>query len=191
MKSPTFILICTMTICMTSCQLLVHKKCTEQTLTEDLNIMERRMDSTDFYNLKNGLCQIKLEGGDLNKYTYYKIKEFWSHNKTFRRHDVQISIRSMNESIQLADKLGCKNWKSAMKEQIVPYAMRPWIQIFNRQHNLIVSSIELGMTNNAILENFALDSFVQSNAFTFIKTETLIKNLKEALNQKIDSLRSL
>ena len=84
------------------------------------------MDSTDFQNLKNGLCQIKLEGGDINTYTYYKIKEFWSHNKSFRKHDIQTSTKSINESIKLADQLGCENWKKGIKDQIIPLAMRTW-----------------------------------------------------------------
>ena len=108
MKSRFFILISIITICLTSCGLsvydiLVHKKCNELTLPEDLDIMKRRMDSMDFQNLKNGLCQIKLEGGDVNTYTYYKIKEFWSHNKSFRTHDIQTSINSINESGNLDD----------------------------------------------------------------------------------------
>ncbi|MEJ6687438.1 MAG: hypothetical protein QNK70_09200 [Crocinitomicaceae bacterium] len=88
--------------------------------------MKRKMDSTDFQNLKNGLCQIKLEGGDINTYTYYKIKEFWSHNKSFRKHDIQTSTKSINESIKLADQLGCENWKKGIKDQIIPLAMRTW-----------------------------------------------------------------
>ena len=149
------------------------------------------MDSTDFQNLKNGLCQIKLEGGDINTYTYYKIKEFWSHSKSFRKHDIQTSTKSINESIKLADQLGCENWKNGIKDQIIPLAMRPWKKIINNNDELLSSSIELGRTNNAIIELYSLDSLVVSNIFTFIKKEELIMNIREEINQKIDSLRAL
>ena len=176
---------------MTSCQLLIHKRCNEQTLAEDLEIMERRMDSTDYQNLKKGLCQIKLEGGDIQDYTYYEVKEFWAHRKSFRKHAIEQSINSINESVQLADNIECLNWKNNIKEKIMPLAMRPWTREINKRHDLISMLIELGETNNDIINVWALDSFVVSNAFTFVQTEELISNIEEELNEKIDSLRSL
>ncbi|MDG1781864.1 MAG: hypothetical protein P8H59_12975 [Flavobacteriales bacterium] len=191
MKYHFYILISVITFCLTSCQLLIHKKCNEQKLSEDLEIMERRMDSTDYQNLKKGLCQIKFEGGDIQDYTYYKVKEFWSHHKSYRKHDIHITINSINESVQLADSLGCENWKNNIKEHIMPMATHTWTKPIYKQHNLIPSLIELGKTNDDIINDLVLDSFVVSNAFTFIQTEELITNIEKELNEKIDSLRSL
>ncbi|MFT4662772.1 MAG: hypothetical protein ACI8XB_003065 [Patiriisocius sp.] len=191
MKNHFFILISVTTFCLTSCQLLIHKECNEQTLSEDLEIMERRMDSTDYQILKKGLCQIKMEGGDIQDYTYHEVKEFWSHNISLRKHDIHTSINSINESIKLAESLGCEIWKSDIKGQVMPMAMRPWTREINKRHDLISSLIELDKTNNDIINDWALDSFVVSNAFTFIQKEELIMNIEEELNEKIDSLRSL
>ena len=209
MKSRFFILISIITICLTSCDLsvydlLVHKKCNEQTLSEDLDIMERRMDSTDFQKLKYGLCQIKLEGGDVNAYTYYEIKVFWEKitngsnisskwdgktvlKKSLRKHDNQISINSINESLQLADSLGCENWKNGTKDQLLSYGKHTWWNLVGDKDDGISKLIELEMTNNEIIKFFDLNTFAMIR-FKFIQPE-LVKGLSEDLNQKIDSLR--
>lgn len=192
MKKPFFILIPLIAVCLSSCDLLVHKDCNELTLIEDLAIMERRMDSTDFQNLKNGLCQIKLEGGDINNYTYNEIKEYWSHKdrNEIRKHDLQLTDNSIEESILLAVELGCENWESRCSDDLFNLTKRLWLQKINEHDELILSGIEQGQTNAMIIDAFALDSFVVSTTSVISNVE-LIKSLKEELSQKIDSLRSL
>lgn len=192
MKKPFFILISFVAVCLSSCDLIVHKKCNEQTLTEDLAILERRMDPTDFQNLKNGLCQIKLEGGDINNYTYNEIKEFWSHKdrNKIRKHDLQLTDHSIKESFSLAGELGCENWKSRCSDELFNFTKSIWWQKIKEQDEVILLGIKLGKINDTIIEAFALDSFVVSTTPVVSKVE-LIKSLKEDLNQKIDSLRSL
>lgn len=192
MKAHFFILISVISFCLSSCQLLIHKKCNEQTLSEDLAIMERRMDSTDYQNLKKGLCQIKLEGGDIQDYTYYEVKEFWSHQNRheIRKHKLQLTDNTIEEAFTFAEELACENWKSRCSQELFNLTKRLWFQEINDRDELIFSFIEQGKTNDAIIAEFALDSFVVSTT-PVVSHEELIKSLKGDLNDKIDSLRSL
>lgn len=150
------------------------------------------MDSTDYQNLKKGLCQIKLEGGDIQDYTYYEVKEFWSHQNRheIRKHKLQLTDNTIEEAFTFAEELACENWKSRCSQELFNLTKRLWFQEINDRDELIFSFIEQGKTNDAIIAEFALDSFVVSTK-PVVSHEELIKSLKEDLNDKIDSLRSL
>ena len=97
---------------------------------------------------------------------------------------------SIKESFSLAGELGCENWKSRCSDELFNFTKSIWWQKIKEQDEVILLGIKLGKINDTIIEAFALDSFVVSTTPVVSKVE-LIKSLKEDLNQKIDSLRSL
>lgn len=149
--------------------------------------LEQLMDSTDFQILKIGLCEIKFEGGDLNNYTYHEIKNFSTNKDLNRKHVIQISTKSMDASFDLAETIGCENWKQNRMQLIISKSRKIWWQTINGRNDLLSKGIDRGLTNEEIIEVLALDSFVQSSKHVRAR---LIQSLKMDLNQKLDSLRA-
>jgi len=101
-----------------------------------------------------------------------------------------LTDNTIEEAFTFAEELACENWKSRCSQELFNLTKRLWFQEINDRDELIFSFIEQGKTNDAIIAEFALDSFVVSTT-PVVSHEELIKSLKEDLNDKIDSLRSL